>query len=157
MRFCHECGFTHSGARFFLDFSWKVDAKFGVFFQGSVWFFQPGEPLNSSTGAMVWALFAFLVFFEISGKIDQKAKQNRYPQKTSKNWSREVPEWTKNGSEFIGKWQKISKMASKTWNLKDCFFDDFSDCQKTSPGGGETFNSFLKIHKFWSRGETSPN
>ena len=44
-----------------------------------------------------------------------------------------VPEWTQNGSKLIGKWQKISKMASKTWKLKDRFFDDFLDCQKTSP------------------------
>ena len=77
--------------------------------------------------------FYFFHFFWNLLTNDQKMKQNRYPQKTSKNWSRGVPEWTQNGSELVGKLQKISEICSKAWNLRDRFFDDFLDCQKTDP------------------------
>ena len=96
MYLCTECCFSDFGDRFFMIFWWKIDAKNYVCFQSSVCFFPPGEPLNSSTGAVFWALFVFIILLKIIEQLPKKQSKIKIPKKPRKM----SPEASQNGSKM---------------------------------------------------------
>ena len=90
----------------------NVDKKRRIFSKPRV-IFSTWRPPKSMHRRSVLSTFRFFYFVQICDKIAPKAEQNWYPQKTSKNEAQGVPELTKNGSELIRFYLKISKMGQK--------------------------------------------
>ena len=128
MHLCTECCFSNFGDRFFINFWWKIDEKIMYVLKAVCACFSTWRTLEFIDRRGVLSTFCFYHSFENYGTIAQKTEQNSDPQKTSKNEPRGLPKWIQNGLEFVGKVQKISKMAPKVVFLIGRFFDYFLGC-----------------------------
>ena len=68
--------FSNFQAQFLINVWWKLKQKTIAFFNNFTHFFKPGDTLKTCTGAVFWALYAFLNFLKFAIEYLKKCIKN---------------------------------------------------------------------------------